>query len=130
MAISQGKSKRKKTGGVYKALRHKRLYELGRELIEIRPGEKKVKEIKGVGGMLKLVLIKAKEANVFIPSQKKYQKSEVIQVKENPANPHFVRRNTITKGAVIETKLGLARVKNRPGQEGTINAVLITPKKE
>lgn len=129
MSISHGRSKRKKTGGVYKALRHKRLYELGTELIELRPGEKRVKEVKGVGATVKLRLIRAKEANVFIPSQKKYQKSEVIQVKENPANPHFVRRNTITKGAVIETKLGLARVTNRPGQEGTINAVLIEQKK-
>ena len=125
MSVSHGKSKRKRTGGVYKALRHKKLRELGSELIEIRPGEKKVKSLKGMGWTSKLRLIKAKEANVFVPSQKKYQKSEVIQVKENPANPHFVRRNTITKGAVIETKLGLARVRNRPGQEGTINAVLI-----
>src|SRR3989344_6266765 len=128
MSVSHGKSKRKKTGGVYKALRHKKLRELGSELIEIRPGEKKVKSLKGMGWTSKLRLIKAKEANVFVPSQKKYQKSEVIQVKENPANPHFVRRNTITKGAVIETKLGLARVRNRPGQEGTINAVLIEKK--
>ncbi len=128
MSVSNAKSKRKKTGGVYRKLRHKRLSELGREMIEIRPGEKRVKAIKGVGAKLKLCLIRAKEANVFIPSQKKYQKSEVIQVKENPANPHFVRRNTITKGAVIETKIGLAKVMNRPGQEGTINAILIEKK--
>lgn len=128
MSVYNGRSKRMKTGGVYKANRHKRLAELGSEMIEIRPGEKKVKVVKGLGGTLKLRLIRAKEANVFITSQKKFQKSEVIQVKENAANPHFVRRNTITKGAVIETKLGLARVTNRPGQEGTINAVLIEKK--
>ena len=128
MSVSNGRSKRKKTGGVYKHNRHKRLAELGAEMIEIRPGEKKVKSLSGMGGTLKLRAIRVKEANVFVPSQKKFQKSEVVQVKENAANPHFVRRNTITKGAVIETKLGLARVTNRPGQEGTINAVLIEKK--
>jgi len=128
MSVSHGRSKRKKTGGVYKPLRHKRLFELGSEMIEIRPGEKKVKVVKGMGGTLKLRAIRVKEANVFIPSQKKFQKSEIVQVKENPANPHFVRRNTITKGAVIETKLGLARVTNRPGQEGSVNAVLLEKK--
>ena len=128
MSVSHGRSKRKKTGGVYKALRHKRLFELGSEMIEIRPGERKVKVVKGMGGRRKLRAIRVKEANVYVPSQKKFQKSEIIQVKENLANPHFVRRNTITKGAVIETKLGLARVTNRPGQEGTINAVLIEKK--
>ncbi|HIJ98877.1 TPA: 30S ribosomal protein S8e [archaeon] len=128
MSVSHGRSKRKKTGGVYKPLRHKRLFELGSEMIEIRPGEKKVKVVKVMGGTLKLRAIRVKEANVFIPSQKKFQKSEIVQVKENPANPHFVRRNTITKGAVIETKLGLARVTNRPGQEGSVNAVLLEKK--
>ena len=128
MSISHGRSKRKRTGGVYKALRHKRLAELGSEMIEIRPGERKVKAVSGMGYSVKLRAIRVKEANVFVPSQKKFQKSEIIQVKENPANPHFVRRNTITKGAVIETKLGLARVTNRPGQEGTVNAVLIEKK--
>ena len=57
MSVSHGKSKRKKTGGVYKALRHKKLRELGSELIEIRPGKKKVKSLKGMGWTSKLRLI-------------------------------------------------------------------------
>ncbi|HHC19323.1 MAG TPA: 30S ribosomal protein S8e, partial [Euryarchaeota archaeon] len=31
----------------------------------------------------------------------------------------------ITKGTIIETEVGLARVTSRPGQVGIINAVLI-----
>jgi small subunit ribosomal protein S8e len=38
-----------------------------------------------------------------------------------------MRRNIITKGAVIKTELGDAKVTNRPGQDGLINAVLLPP---
>jgi small subunit ribosomal protein S8e len=33
--------------------------------------------------------------------------------------------NIITKGAVIETDAGKARVTSRPGQHGVVNAVLL-----
>jgi len=36
-----------------------------------------------------------------------------------------VRRNIITKGAVIKTEKGPARVTSRPGQHGIINAILL-----
>ena len=36
-----------------------------------------------------------------------------------------VRRNILTKGAIIETDAGKAKITNRPGQEGTVNAVLV-----
>jgi small subunit ribosomal protein S8e len=36
-----------------------------------------------------------------------------------------VRRNIITRGAVVETKLGRARITSRPGQHGVANAVLV-----
>ncbi|MEK6949175.1 MAG: 30S ribosomal protein S8e, partial [Nanoarchaeota archaeon] len=44
----------------------------------------------------------------------------------NPANRHFVRRNIMTKGAIIETEKGKARITSRPGQDGAVNAVLIS----
>ena len=52
-------------------------------------------------------------------------KTEIISVVENPANIHYVRRNIMTKGAIIETELGKAKITSRPGQTGTINAILI-----
>ncbi len=129
MAISHAESKRKKTGGRKRTARKKRAYELGSEMIEVRPGEKKVKKVRTFGGNEKLRAINIKEANVLNPKTGKSSKSEIVEVKENSANSHFVRRNTITKGAVIETKEGLAKVTNRPGQEGLINTVLL-PKNE
>jgi small subunit ribosomal protein S8e len=32
----------------------------------------------------------------------------------------------MNKGAIIETKLGKAKITSRPGQTGTINAVLVS----
>ncbi len=55
----------------------------------------------------------------------RFKQSKIITVKENPANRHFVRMNVITKGAVVETEDGLAKVTSRPSRDGTVNAVLI-----
>jgi small subunit ribosomal protein S8e len=52
-----------------------------------------------------------------------------MRVVKNPTNIDYDRRGVITKSAVIETSLGLARVTSRPGQQGIINAVLIGEEK-
>jgi len=65
-------------------------------------------------------------AYVVDPKTKKTTKTEIVSVVENPANIHYVRRNIVNKGAIVETKLGKARITSRPGQCGTVNAVLIT----
>ncbi|MBS3163365.1 30S ribosomal protein S8e, partial [Candidatus Woesearchaeota archaeon] len=54
-----------------------------------------------------------------------HKMAKIKTILENPANRHYVRRNIITKGSVIDTDLGKARVTNKPGQEGAINAILI-----
>ena len=128
MAQFQGRSKRKKSGGKYRSIRGKRLYELGSAHLEVKIGETKRKTIRGKGGNIKVRALVLKEANVLDQKAKKYAKSEIVSVKENVANPHFVRRNTITKGAIIKTKAGLARVTNSPGQDGTVNAILVEQK--
>ena len=64
-------------------------------------------------------------ANVYDPSQKKTVKAEILKVESNPSNRDYDRRGVITKGAIIVTKLGKAKITSRPGQEGIINAILI-----
>ena len=59
------------------------------------------------------------------PKTKKSQKAELKTVVESPANRNFVRRNIITKGSVVETSLGKVKITSRPGQEGTLNGVLV-----
>jgi SSU ribosomal protein S8E len=51
--------------------------------------------------------------------------AEIKNVVENPANPHYVRRNIINKGAVLETNMGKIKVTSRSGQNGALNGVLL-----
>ena len=64
-------------------------------------------------------------ANVVDPSTGTTKSAEIKDVETNPASREFSRRRIITKGAIIETDLGNARVTNKPGKEGIINAVLL-----
>lgn len=77
------------------------------------------------GNNQKLSLLTVSTANVLNPSTKKYQKVKIETVVDNPANRNYIRRNIITKGAIIKTELGNAKVTSRPAQDGMINAVLI-----
>ncbi len=126
MAIWHGERKRKKSGGKTRPHRRKkRKYELGRLPTLTKIGQTILKKIRTKGGGLKLKLYSAEYANVFDPKTKKAKKVKIIDVIENPANPHFSRRKIITKGSIIQTELGKAKVISRPGQHGVVNAVLI-----
>jgi small subunit ribosomal protein S8e len=65
------------------------------------------------------------QANISNTSGKT-SKVEIIRVIKNPANVDYDRRGVITKGTIIETPLGTARVTSRPGQDGIVNAKLIS----
>jgi small subunit ribosomal protein S8e len=124
MVLWHGKSKRKVTGGKLRRHRDKKKYELGREQTETKVGERRAKTIKTRGNTSKVNLMVAKYANV-ITKNGKSKKVEITGVAENQANLHYVRRNVVTKGAIIETEIGPARVTSRPGHDGNINAVLL-----
>lgn len=125
MAVTQKRSKRKISGGRYRSWRKKRVYELGNLPSFTKLSKKAVKMVKTFGGNQKRVLLSGEIANVYNPKEKKYEKLKIDTILENPANRHFIRRNIITKGTIIKTEKGKARITNRPGQEGNINAVLI-----
>ena len=125
MALVNSRPKRKTTGGRYVAYRKKRVFELRREPTLTKLGEKKTKTFRGRGASLKEVLMQVNNANVYNPKTKKFSQAKIKTIVENKANRHFVIRNILTKGTVIDTDLGKARVTSRPGQEGTVNAVLL-----
>lgn len=124
MARVQTRSKRKASGGRYHQARTKRKYELARKPTLTLLKEKKVKIIGTAGGNKKKVLLSAKEINVT-NKKGKTQKTEILNVTENSANPNLVRRNILTKGAIVDTKLGKAKITSRPGQEEMVNGVLV-----
>jgi len=125
MVITQGKSKKSQTGSRYKKSRSKRQYEKGNKPILTKLGAKRVKTTRTRGGLRKSSLLSVDLVNLYDPKSKKHSSAKIKTIKENPANRHFVRRNIMTKGALIETEKGVARITNRPGQDGIINAVLV-----
>jgi len=126
MSVWQGHLyKKKPSGGRKKAHRGKRKFEQGSFPAETTIGEPKRKIARGRGGNGKIKILADKFACVTDPKGGKTEKVEITRVVKNPANIDYDRRGVITKGAVIETSLGLARVTSRPGQVGVINAVLI-----
>jgi len=116
--------KKKLSGGRKGAYRRKRKFEHGSFPAETILSEPKRKAARGRGGNMKLKVLKDKYACVTDPKSGKIEKVEITRVVKNPANIDYDRRGVITKGVVIETSLGLARVTSRPGQDGIINAVL------
>ncbi len=126
MAISQSRPKRKETGGRYIAYRKKKQYELGREPSFTKLGKKKVLVLRVMGANRKLRMLRADTANLYDPKLKSFRQIKIKTITDNPANRHFIRRNIMTKGSVIDTELGKARITSRPGQDGIINAVLIS----
>lgn len=127
MSVWHGHLKKKKpSGGRKRAYRGKRKFEEGRFPAETVLGEPKRKTDRGRGGNVKIKVLSGKYACVTEPKSGKTEKVEIIRVAENPSNIDYDRRGVITKGAVIETSRGLARVTSRPGQDGIINAVLIS----
>jgi small subunit ribosomal protein S8e len=125
MSVWQGRSRRISTGARLKGGRKKRKFELGGEHKETKIGERKAMVSDTRGGNPKLKLTVAEFANVLDKKKGVCKKVKIKNVSENPANPHYVRRNIITKGAIIETEAGKAKVLSSPGQDGNINAVLI-----
>jgi len=119
--------KRKRTGGRRGPHRKKRRFERGRDMMACLLGEPERVRIRTRGGGLKQALKSERYANVYDPSIGRVVRAEIIGVKANPANRDFQRRGLITRGAIIETRLGDARVTSSPGSDGVVNAVLLKP---
>ncbi|MBI4146927.1 30S ribosomal protein S8e [Candidatus Woesearchaeota archaeon] len=125
VVIHRGRMSKKPTGGVYHPVGRKRKYELGSQPTSTKIGKHKVKVVDLKSSAIKMKVLVAEYANVYDPKSKKYTKTPIKTVAECPANRHFVRRNIIVKGAIIQTDAGKARVTSRPGQDGTVNAILV-----
>lgn len=126
MALWQGSSQRNKTGRRIRYHRGKRRFEIGRETHLITIGENRTKKIRTRGSQQKITAKTINVAYVVDPKTKKTTKAEIKSVIDNPANINYIRRNIITKGAIIDTSLGKARVTSRPGQVGVVNATLLS----
>jgi small subunit ribosomal protein S8e len=129
MVIIQAKPHRKSTGSRYKSAVHKKtLAQFGCAAAFTKLGDIKVDDKRITGGHVKKSVMSSNKVNVYDPAKKVHAVAQIKTITDNSANKNFVRRNIMTKGAIIDTNLGKARITNRPGQEGTLNAVLIGTK--
>ena len=121
----QGKFGRKPTVGKLILARGKRKYEIGREQSDTTIAAIRVKKIETKGGNQKMRMLRGDVATVADPVTGMSKMVKVETVKDNKANLHYMRRNILTKGAIVKTEIGEARITNRPGQDGVINAMLL-----
>ncbi len=124
MAWHNTLTKRKKTGGKKRAYRTKRIYEQGSQPVETLHGESKRKIVDGITSTKKVKLVKANYVNVSDPSTGMTERLEILDVVSNPANADYNRRGVITKGTVVRTEKGLAKIVSSPGQEGSLSAIV------
>ncbi len=125
MSVHSSIRKRKLTGGKKRAYRSKKKYEAAGYPAETTLGEPRRKSTRSLGGNIRTKVLSDKFASVTDPKSGKTEKSQIVRVVRNGANVDYNRRGVITKGAEIETALGLAKVTSRPGADGVINAVLM-----
>ncbi|MGM5482141.1 MAG: 30S ribosomal protein S8e [Nanobdellota archaeon] len=125
MAISQRQSKRSFTGARLSVGRKKKKLEAGRLPVLTKVGSRQFKRIRTMGGNAKDKLLHENIVNVYNPNEKKSEKATISTVVDNKANRNFIRRNILTKGTVVNTDKGQVKITNRPGQEGSINGILV-----
>jgi len=123
------RSHRKPTGGLLSRLRKKRRSDRGSEFLETKLGERKYKIKRTKGGRQKVRMTLGNTVNVSDKAGKA-SKSKIMTVVSNPANSNYVRRNILTKGAIVKTEIGTVKITSRPSQDGIINGILVEEKKQ
>ena len=111
------------TGGRRHVLRSRRKYEIDRFPNEALIGDQITITRKVRGKNIKASIKTIDSVNLAIDS--KIKRVKIIKVLENATNSDYQRRGVVSKGAILETEEGKCRVVSRPGQHGTVNAILV-----
>ena len=125
MVLWHGESGKKLTGGKIHLARKKRKYELGGEPVNPKIGEEERRYVRTKGGGEKVKLSSLSFVNVVDIKTRLAKKVKILDVMTNAANPDLARRKVITRGAVVNTEIGKAKITSRPSQHGIANAVLV-----
>jgi small subunit ribosomal protein S8e len=123
MVVIQKRSQRKPSGARYKNAASKRLHQRGGVPAHTTIGKTRTTAQRTKGGGNKNSVLRTTFVNVY--DGKKYVQAELQAVLENTANRHFIRRNIITQGCVVNTSIGKVKITNRPGQEGSLNGIKV-----
>ena len=112
------------TGGHRHPLKSRRKFHIDRFPNEALMGEQTTVTRKTRGNNRKTAIKTANAVNIALAGGK-IKSSEIVKVLENQTNNDYQRRGIITKGAIVETKDGKCRIVSRPGQDGTLNGILL-----
>ncbi len=128
MAKWHGISRRKPTGGRLKRpnrYRGKRRTEVASEEQLAYVGEADArKNYRKRSGSKTVRTLSVNQVNVNMKGGKTVR-ATVKNVVGNDADPNYIRRNIVTKGAVLDTDQGLVKVTSRPGMHGVVSGVLV-----
>ena len=112
------------TGGIRHPLKSRRKFQMDRYPNEALMGEQLTVTRKTRGNNRKTAIKTANVVNVIL-ADGKIKSSKIVRVLENQTNNDYQRRGVITKGAIVETEDGKCKILSRPGQDGTLNGILI-----
>ena len=113
------------TGGRRHPLRIRRKYETDRYPNEAVNGAQ-VTITRRVRGNNRKTALKSVDFANLASNDSKVKKTKILKALENATNNDYKRRGIITKGAILETEDGKCRVVSKPGQDGIVNAILVT----
>ena len=125
MAQWHGISRRKPTGGRRVQARGKRSTEISSEKQFALIGEPKRKIYRKAGGNTLVRVLSENKVSVNDAKSGKTTLATLTNVVENDSNPNYIRRNILTKGAVVETDKGQVKITSRPGHDGVLNGVVL-----
>lgn len=114
---------RKISGGKYHKQCKKQKHAMPGHARIVKLADKKTKLMRGMGGILKTVSLSQNTINII--KNGKGKKVKIKNVLETPSNRFLARQNILVKGAIVDTEMGKAKITNRPGQEGTIQGILV-----
>ena len=124
MAQWHGFSRRKSSGGRRVLSRGKRSTEISSEKQFALIGEPKRKIYRKTGGNT-LVRVLSDNRCTINGKDGKSTIANITNVIQNDANSNYIRRNILTKGAVVETDKGQVKITSRPGHDGVLNGVVL-----
>lgn len=124
MAITHTRPHRKPSGGKYKSISKKKK-QMGNIPTLPNITKRVFRPVRILGGKQKNRILSAEMINVIDPKTKKALQAKMLNVVENTASSYYVRRNALTKGAVVNTDKGKVRITSRPAQDGCVNGVLV-----
>ena len=112
------------TGGKRHPLKTRQKFDIDRYPNEALMGEQETATRKTRGNNRKTALKTVSHVNLVLPDTK-IIRTKITRVLENQTNNDYQRRGVITKGAIVETKDGKCKIVSRPGQNGTLNGILV-----